>query len=130
MERWIPIAAACIALGAGQAAARPAPPAATAAERGLRLAERNCAVCHAVGARGESPNGKAPAFRDIYRRYPAETLDEAFRRGLLTRHPAMPELRLLPQEIADLVAYFRTLRGLGVAEAGKAAHAARPAPRA
>ena len=84
----------------------------------------------AVGARGESPNGKAPAFRDIYRLYPAETLDEAFRRGLLTRHPAMPELRLLPQEIADLVAYFRTLRGLGVAEAGKAAHAARPAPRA
>jgi mono/diheme cytochrome c family protein len=117
MKRSVLIVAVAAAALAGQAQAGPAPAASAAAERGLRLAERNCSVCHAIGARGESPNAKAPPFRLLYRRYPADTLDEAFRRGLLTRHPAMPEMRFLPQEIADLTSYFRTLRGRGETEA-------------
>ncbi|HTI66294.1 MAG TPA: cytochrome c [Caulobacteraceae bacterium] len=108
-----------VAIVAGLVLAGPAvaAPAQSSADRGLRLAERNCSVCHAIGARGESPNPKAPSFRLIYRRYPAETLDEAFRKGLLTRHPAMPEMRFLPREIVDLTAYFRTLRSRGEREA-------------
>lgn len=116
MNRTLLIAAALASIGS-EAAARPAPPALTSADRGLVLAERNCAVCHAIGARGESPNAKAPPFRLMHRRYPAESLDEAFRRGLLTRHPAMPEMRFLPQELADLTAYFRTLRERGETQA-------------
>lgn len=96
-------------LGSAALAASPAPES-SAASRGLALAQRNCAGCHAIGGGGTSPNAKAPTFRSLHMRYPAETLDEAFRGGLLYRHPAMPQFRLLPSEVADLTAYFHALR--------------------
>jgi mono/diheme cytochrome c family protein len=96
-------------LPTGPAWARPAPDPGSIS-RGERLAERNCAACHAVGRRGGSPNASAPPFRDLHRRYPADALEEAFRRGLLRRHPAMPEFRFLPREINDLTAYLKSLR--------------------
>ena len=85
--------------------------------RGLMLAKRNCAACHAIGAKGASTHADAPPFRTLHMRYPAEALDEAFRRGLLFRHPSMPQFRFLPGEIADLTAYMRSLRARGGAEA-------------
>ena len=85
--------------------------------RGQQLAQRNCSVCHAIGLRGMSANKDAPPFREIYRRYPADSLEEAFRRGLLTKHPSMPEFRFLPQELMDLTAYLKSLRGAGQAQA-------------
>jgi len=85
--------------------------------RGQQLAQRNCSVCHAIGLRGVSPNKDAPPFREMHRRYPADSLEEAFRRGLLSRHPSMPEFRFLPQELMDLTAYLKSLRGAGQAQA-------------
>lgn len=85
--------------------------------RGQQLAQRNCSVCHAIGLRGAGPNKDAPPFREMHRRYPADTLEEAFRRGLLTKHPSMPEFRFLPQELMDLTAYLKSLRGGGQAQA-------------
>jgi mono/diheme cytochrome c family protein len=103
------IVATAVGVALGQAQARAAPDPGSIS-RGERLAERNCAACHAVGRRGGSPNASAPPFRDLHRRYPADALEEAFRRGLLSRHPAMPEFRFLPREINDLTAYLKSLR--------------------
>jgi cytochrome c len=83
---------------------------AAAVERGEKLARRNCTGCHAVGLRGASPNAAAPPLRALSHRYPADSLDEAFQSGLLTRHPAMPQFRFVTRELADLTAYLKSLR--------------------
>jgi hypothetical protein len=79
--------------------------------------ERGRPQCHAIRGQGESPNAAAPPFRQLYRRYPAGALEEAFRNGLLTRHPAMPQIRLLPGEIVDLTAYVKSVQNSGEANA-------------
>lgn len=94
-----------------------APDASASIGRGLQLAERNCSQCHAIGMSGESPNAMAPAFRELHRRYPAGSLEEAFGKGLLTHTAAMPKIRLSPAETADLVAYFKAMRDRGETEA-------------
>jgi mono/diheme cytochrome c family protein len=86
--------------------------------RGQRIAQRNCSQCHSIGPTGESSNAKAPPFRTLYKRYPGGALEEAFGNGLLTRHPAMPEIRLLPGEIADVTAYVKSLQNDREARAG------------
>ena len=77
-------------------------------ERGLALAQTNCAGCHAIGPTGESPLPKAPPFRALHRRYPVENLAEAFAEGIRVAHP-MPEFRLAPSQIEDLIAYLKSL---------------------
>ena len=117
MHRRLLIAVVALVAAADVASAAAPTGSAGAVQRGLRLAERNCAVCHAIGARGASPNKAAPPFPTLHRRYPAETLDEAFRKGLLSGHPAMPEFRFRPDELTDLTAYLRSLRSRGQTEA-------------
>jgi cytochrome c len=78
-------------------------------EAGRGLAQANCARCHAIGRTGGSPFAAAPPFRTIHRRYPVEQLAEALAEGIETGHPAMPEFALSQTQIADLVAYLRTL---------------------
>jgi cytochrome c len=82
---------------------------ATSIERGLAIVQRNCAQCHAVGPRGESPNTMAPPFRSLQERYDVENLQEALAEGILTGHPAMPEFRFNPREISDIVDYLKSL---------------------
>jgi mono/diheme cytochrome c family protein len=79
------------------------------AEAGRALAQANCARCHAIGTTGASPFAGAPAFRDIHRRYPVEQLAEALAEGIGTGHPAMPEFQLDPAQVADFLAYLKTL---------------------
>jgi cytochrome c len=78
------------------------------AERGQALAQANCARCHAIGPTGESPLSKAPPFRILHRRYPVENLAEGFAEGIKVAHP-MPEFRLQPGQIDDLIAYLKSL---------------------
>src|SRR6478609_8967766 len=77
-------------------------------ERGRVFAETNCARCHAIGTTDESPLAKAPPFRTLHKRYPVETLAEALAEGIRVAHP-MPEFRLEPNEIDDLIAYLKSL---------------------
>lgn len=77
--------------------------------RGRKIAEANCASCHAVGLTDESPLKIAPQFRDLHERYPIEDLAEALAEGITTGHPSMPEFRLDPDQIGDLLAYLKTL---------------------
>ncbi len=78
-------------------------------ERGHALVQTRCAGCHSVGQTDESPLAVAPPFRDLQRRYPVEDLAEALAEGIDTAHPAMPEFVFEPDQIADLIAYLKTL---------------------
>jgi mono/diheme cytochrome c family protein len=86
---------------------------ATAAEtpidRGRAIAEKRCARCHAVGARGASPVAIAPPFRTLPQRYPVENLAEALAEGIVVGHPMMPEFKLPPPDIDALLSYIDSL---------------------
>lgn len=96
------------ALGLAVLAAAPAQ--AASPENGRALVQRNCAMCHAIGPRGDSPKRGAPRFRELHQRYPIEMIEEALAEGMLTGHPEMPEFRFLPQEINDIVAYLNLIQ--------------------
>lgn len=77
--------------------------------RGQKLATSLCGRCHATGPAGASPLPTAPPFRTLEERYPIESLAEALAEGLITGHPAMPEVRLEPEAIADFLAFLESL---------------------
>ncbi|MBV9993919.1 MAG: cytochrome c [Caulobacteraceae bacterium] len=116
--RWaIALFAAVAALaGAGAGAAQ-------SLSHGAALLQRNCAMCHAVGATGDSPKPGAPAFRELYKRYPVENLSEALVEGILTGHPQMPEFRFTPEEVSDIIAYLKSIQTNQHARAGDSAAA-------
>jgi cytochrome c len=80
-----------------------------AAQRGLTFAQTNCAMCHAIGPAGDSPLPIAPPFRTFHEAYPVEHLEEAFAEGIVTGHPTMPQYQLDIAQIADLIAYLKSL---------------------
>ncbi|MFN9847607.1 MAG: c-type cytochrome [Alphaproteobacteria bacterium] len=93
-----------VALAQGQ------PGNATVVERGRQLVKRNCGMCHATGLKDSSVFPRAPAFRDLHERYPIASLGEALAEGLVTGHPAMPEFRFAPHQIAEILAYFESIQ--------------------
>jgi cytochrome c len=46
-------------------------------QRGLTFARANCARCHSIDKVTASPLEAAPPFRELHKRYPVETLEEA-----------------------------------------------------
>jgi len=80
-----------------------------AAQRGLVFVQTNCARCHSVDKVSASPLKMAPPFRTLHQRYPVESLEEALGEGIVTGHPTMPEFRLDPGQIADVIAFLKTL---------------------
>jgi cytochrome c len=80
-----------------------------AVQRGLNFARANCARCHAIDRVGPSPLAIAPPFRELHKRYPVESLQEAFAEGIQTGHQNMPEFRLEPDQIGDVIAFLKTL---------------------
>ena len=81
----------------------------TPQQRGKILALYNCARCHAVDRVSQSKLGTAPPFRTLHTRYPIETLTGALSEGISAGHPRMPPFHLGPDQVADLVAYLKTL---------------------
>jgi mono/diheme cytochrome c family protein len=84
-------------------------PASPSEQRGRTFALNNCARCHSIDKVTKSPLKIAPPFRTLHKRYPVETLAEAFAEGIQTGHPTMPEFRLDPDQIHDLLAYLKAL---------------------
>lgn len=82
---------------------------AASAQRGLTFARLHCAQCHSIDKYSQSPLREAPPLRELHKRYPVETLEEAFGEGIVTGHPSMPEFRLDPDQIGDLIAFMKTL---------------------
>lgn len=83
------------------------------ATRGGVLAATRCSSCHATERFGESPMRAAPPFRGLAQRYPVANLQEALAEGLVTAHPAMPQITLEEKDIADLIAYLDSVGGDG-----------------
>jgi cytochrome c len=84
-----------------------------ATARGKRLAESNCAICHAIYETGTSPLVIAPAFRDIAVNYDFADLEDAFNEGVATEHPAMPDWQMTPEQAEALAAYIMSLAHAG-----------------
>jgi mono/diheme cytochrome c family protein len=119
--------------GAAQAQGPPGDP-----HRGQVLAERWCVYCHEVEAGSrqtsaiknpnpQNPNGPAivevPAFQAVADD-PAVT-EVALRAFQQTPHANMPDVRLPPDQIDDLIAYLLTLKGQ---RSGTSAPALGPGP--
>lgn len=86
-----------------------------AVEHGLQLAQANCTPCHAIGAKGDSPNAFAPRFRELGQREPGKTLDEIFAAAVLTGHPDMPRFGMRGDDQKDIFAYIATVHQVKVA---------------
>jgi len=78
-------------------------------ERGMHFVRTNCAKCHAIDKVSPSPLAIAPSFRILHAKYPIVYLEEAFAEGIVTSHPTMPQFRLDPGQIADVIAFLKTL---------------------
>lgn len=76
---------------------------------GRELAEELCAPCHAIARFDQSELPAAPPFRDIAERYSVWLLEEALAEGIFAGHPEMPEFRLEPEAIDNLLGYMATL---------------------
>ena len=94
--------ATALPLLAGLAAA---PAFAADAASGERIANRWCAACHLVSPDQKGANTETPSFAAVAARYNARDLA----RFLASPYPRMPNMTLSQPEIADLVAYIRTL---------------------
>ena len=80
-----------------------------AEQRGQTFVRVNCSRCHATDKVSPSPLHAAPPFRDLHLRYQVDVLAEAFAEGIRTGHPSMPEFRLDPGQIGDVIAYLKSL---------------------
>ena len=89
----------------GAAAAQMSP----SEQRGQTFVRANCSTCHAIDKVSASPLKIAPPFRELHRRYPVESLQEALVEGIRTGHVNMPEFRLDPGQASDVIAYLKTL---------------------
>jgi tetratricopeptide (TPR) repeat protein len=78
-------------------------------QKGQQLAERNCAWCHAVGKTGDSPNPRAPRWRELYQRHPIQALREPLTRAIARPHDEMPRFQLSDDETDTIVAYINSL---------------------
>ncbi len=82
------------------AAAVPADP-----EQGERIAGRWCAPCHLASPHQKQASADVPPFATLAR----SKTDRQLSAFLTDPHPRMPNLHLTREEIADLVAYIRSL---------------------
>lgn len=81
--------------------------------KGKRLAEANCAVCHAIGETGTSKLAAAIPFRDMALDFDQSDLEDALNEGVPTEHPAMPDWQMTPDQASALAAYIMSLAPAG-----------------
>ena len=98
------VMALCLILP-GAAAAQMSP----SEQRGLTFVRANCSTCHATDKASPSQLKIAPPFRELHRRYPVESLQEALVEGIRTGHINMPEFRLDGGQASDVIAYLKYL---------------------
>lgn len=98
-----------IALGALlSVASTPALAQSPAAQRGLTFVRVHCAQCHAIDKVSDSPLAIAPPFRTLHLKFPIESLRRRLAEGVVAEHPTMPQFRLDPDQLADVMAYLQT----------------------
>jgi cytochrome c len=45
----------------------------------------------------------------LHLKYPIESLERPLAEGIITNHPTMPQFRLEPDQIRDVIVYLKTL---------------------
>jgi cytochrome c len=80
-----------------------------ATQRGLVFVRANCAQCHSVDKVSVSPLTIAPPFRTLHLKYPLDDLRESLSEGIMTGHPTMPQFRLDPGQVDDVISYLKSL---------------------
>ena len=105
---YAPLLATCF-IALFQGTTRSAETLSPSEQRGLIFVNTQCSRCHAIYKLGESPLKIAPPFRTLHLRYPVESLQESLAEGIITGHPSMPQFRLDPDQIADVIAYLKSL---------------------
>ena len=80
-----------------------------AAQRGLVFVRSHCARCHSIDKVSRSPLVTAMPLRTLHERYPVESLRDSLAEGIITGHPTMPQFRLDPGQVADVIAYLKSL---------------------
>ncbi|QDZ01352.1 cytochrome c [Nitratireductor mangrovi] len=78
--------------------------------RGRRLAEANCAPCHALAQFDGSENAEAPPFRHLGRRRPLATLRDEMLADLFLRHAVMPDFEPDRRQVDDIVTYIESIQ--------------------
>jgi cytochrome c len=107
LQRWSIIALGAVAFCAGAPALAQQSP---AAQRGLTFVRVHCAQCHSIDPVSESPLTIAPPFRTLHLKYPIESLQRPLSEGVIAGHPTMPQFRLDADQVADVIAYLKTLQ--------------------
>lgn len=79
-------------------------------ERGRTVIRENCSRCHAIDRSGASAFPGAPVFRELWRRYPVDVLEESLAEGFTSGHPAMPEFTFSGEDAAAIVAYLVSIQ--------------------
>ena len=83
------------------------------AARGHAFARQYCSKCHSVEAHKlKSPAPEAPPFATLSRYRPLDELQGSLSEAIRVSHGKypMPVFQLGPDEIADLIAYLRTIQ--------------------
>ena len=81
-----------------------------AAQRGLTFVRVHCVQCHSIDKVSESPLRIAPPFRDLHLRFPIEDLRRPLSEGIIANHPTMPQFRLEPDQVSDVLAFLKSLQ--------------------
>ncbi len=74
--------------------------------KGEIIAKRWCATCHLVSPDQKMASSDVPSFASLAH---SKLSPEALRVFLSNPHPRMPDMDLTRSEIADIVAYIRSL---------------------
>ena len=81
-----------------------------AAQQGADIRALHCAQCHTIDKVSDSPLTIAPPFRTLHLKFPIESLRRRLAEGIVADHPTMPQFRLDPDQIADVMTYLQTLK--------------------
>ncbi len=80
-------------------------------ERGRKIAERECASCHAIDRKSASPKEGAPPLRDVLGLYEADNLAYRFIEGMRVGHDDMPLFDFDVRTADTLIAYIGAISG-------------------
>jgi len=64
---------------------------------------------YSIDKAGPSPLVIVPPFRDLHKRYPVKSVEEALAEGISTGQPTMPEFCFEPDQINNIIALLRSL---------------------
>ena len=79
-------------------------------KQGEALLTKNCSRCHGVGRTDTSRHPAAPLFRQLSKRYPIESLEEALGEGIISGHPDMPEFEFDADDVGAIIAYLNSIQ--------------------